>query len=85
MRGRCADPEAAKKGHAEGAEIAKKKTLCVPPAISALKFLCVPGSYQKSNCALSLNRRGSRIDCGVLHAGPNVLFSVSTEFEFKML
>ena len=41
--------------------------------------------FQKSNCALSLNKRGSRIDCGVLHAAPNVAFSVSTEFELVML
>jgi len=45
--------------------------------------------YQKSNCALILKSRGSRIDCGVLHAvlgaNTNVAFSVSTELELVRL
>ena len=40
---------------------------------------------QKSNCALSLNMRGSRISCGVRHAAPYVMFSLITELELSTL
>jgi hypothetical protein len=40
---------------------------------------------QKSNCALSLKMRGSRISCGVRHVAPYVMFSLITELELSTL
>src|SRR5690242_11649854 len=49
------------------------------------------GSNQKSNCALNLKIRGSRISCGVRQAAvfwpitPYVMFSLITAFELSTL